>query len=213
LLFFAGTSGAAAGANAATSPAAKPVETGATQKTIRASLNMWQQHLDPFINFGKTQKNSASQSNCPNSKSEGASAAAAALDSITKTAFTTEREDVDKETKVKALLATFGKKKKPVAKVKASTGGGAEPSSSSAAGAGSSADKGAVPKSKTEVNAGASSSADDVPLSGYISSDMERAAAALNSLTLSALLTEVSDNERQNSQEFPLKNLPGMTEF
>ena len=174
---------------------------------------MWQQHLDPFINFGKTQKNSASQSNCPNSKSEGASAAAATLDSITKTAFTTEREDVDKETKVKALLATFGKKKKPVAKVKASTGGGAEPSSSSAAGAGSSADKGAVPKSKTEVNAGASSSADDVPLSGYISSDMERAAAALNSLTLSALLTEVSDNERQNSQEFPLKNLPGMTEF
>ena len=213
MLFFAGTSGAAAGANAATSPAAKPVETGATQRTIRASLNMWQQHLDPFINFGKTQKNSASQSNCPNSKSEGASAAAAALDSITKTAFTTEREDVDKETKVKALLATFGKKKKPVAKVKASTGGGAEPSSSSAAGAGSSADKGAVPKSKTEVNAGASSSADDVPLSGYISSDMERAAAALNSLTLSALLTEVSDNERQNSREFPLKNLPGMTEF
>ena len=208
MLFFAGTSGAAAGAKAATSPAAKPVETGATQRTIRASLNMWQQHLDPFINFGKTQKNSASQSNCPNSKSEGASAAAAAaLDSITKTAFTTEREDVDKETKVKALLATFGKKKKPVAKVKASTGGGAEPSSSSAAGAGSSADKGAVPKSKTEVNA------DDVPLSGYISSDMERAAAALNSLTLSALLTEVSDNERQNSQEFPLKNLPGMTEF
>ena len=175
---------------------------------------MWQQHLDPFINFGKTQKNSASQSNCPNPKSEGASAAAAAaLDSITKTAFTTEREDVDKETKVKALLATFGKKKKPVAKVKASTGGGAEPSSSSAAGGGSSAGGGAVPKSSTGVNAGASSSADDVPLSGYISSDMERAAAALNSMTLSALLTKVSDNERQNSQEFPLKNLPGMTEF